>query len=642
MDAYSARFMTDEPKHYRAFISYSHADKHVATWLHNAVERYHVPQKLVGTETALGPVPRRLTPIFRDRDELPASGDLSYELQYALANSLCLLLICSPAAAKSRWVNEEVKSFKRLHGEGRIFALIASGEPGHPDSECFPPALQFTLGSDGELSDIPAEPIAADMRKGADGKRLALFKLLAGLTGLKLDLLVQREAARRARRLAVITTASVLGMLAALALAYYANTQRIAAIKQRNIAETESTAARAAADYLIGTFELANPATENPRTITALTILGRSADRARTELANQPELQIRLIDTVARAYNNLGLFDEARDALEKSRGAIDRSGVRGADALVTLATTLFRQGDLDGALRTTKAAEAQLDAGDGSSSDTARQVRARAREMKANTLADKAEQPAALVAFDQSLALYRSVPTTKPTVIARVLNNRGILLSNMGRFDDAAASLAESNSSYRLIYSDRHLSVGQSYFAIANNDYAAGRLDPALINIDRSLAVYANVLDPNNLIRADALALKGQILRDLKRPTEAIAALDAAVNIYHQSFSKPHFLVGIADVYLALAESDRGNVTRALAYLDDAKRNYDASYGKLHPNHGDLMVNRAIILEKAGRHIESSHDCAAGLDILEQTMGTGASFYRSSAATCARLRARRR
>ena len=83
-------------------------------------------------------------------------------------------------------------------------------------------------------------------------------------------------------------------------------------------------AARAAADYLIGTFELANPATENPRTITALTILGRSADRARNELSGQPELQIRLIDTVARAYNNLGLFDEAQAALDPWSGPCGR------------------------------------------------------------------------------------------------------------------------------------------------------------------------------------------------------------------------------------------------------------------------------------------------------------------------------
>lgn len=71
-----------EPQ-YRAFISYSHADSAVATWLHRALETYHVPTNLVGKETPVGPVPRRLTPIFRDRDELAASGDLSTGLKDA-------------------------------------------------------------------------------------------------------------------------------------------------------------------------------------------------------------------------------------------------------------------------------------------------------------------------------------------------------------------------------------------------------------------------------------------------------------------------------------------------------------------------------------------------------------------------------
>ncbi|TFU05995.1 tetratricopeptide repeat protein [Polymorphobacter arshaanensis] len=632
--------MTAEPKHYRAFISYSHADKHVATWLHGAVERYHVPAKLVGTETALGPVPKRLTPIFRDRDELPASGDLSFELKSALENSLCLLLICSPSAAKSRWVNEEVKSFKRMHGEGRIFALIASGEPGHPDSECFPPALQYTLGPDGELSDIPAEPIAADMRKGKDGKRLALFKLLAGLTGLKLDLLVQREAARRARRLAIIASASVIGMFGALGLAYYANTQRIAAIEQRKIAETESAAARAAADYLVGTFELANPATENPRTITALTILGRSADRARTELAGQPAIQLRLLDTVARAYNNLGLFDEARDALERSKLIIDKAGPQGANAMVTLATTLYRQGNLDGAVRTAQVAEAKLAADPQDNDGRNRQVRARAREIMAAAYTDQTANAKALAAYDQALALFRASPGAKQTDIARVLNNRGLLLSGIGRYDDARKSLSEANQIYRLVYSDAHLTVGQSYFAIATNEYYAGKLPEAQAQIERALAVYDRVLDPDNYIRADALMLEGQIARDQRRPADAVKALTQAVDVYRKSFGKPHYLIGTAEVYLALALSDLGRTSEALRQLDDAKINYDVSYGKLHPNHGDLMVNRAVILAKAGRHAEARGNCAKGLAILEKTMGKSDGFYKSSAATCAALMAK--
>jgi MTH538 TIR-like domain (DUF1863) len=200
--------------HYRAFISYSHADSAVATWLHRALESYHVPANLIGKETAIGPVPRRLTPIFRDRDELAASGDLSAGLKDALAAAQFLIVIASPAAAKSVWVNEEVRTFKQVHGEGRVLTVIAEGEPGGGDAECFPPAVAFRVGRDGVISTERAEPIAADLRPDGDGKRLAKLKLIAGLTGLKLDDLVQREAARRqARMMWLAVAASVLALV---------------------------------------------------------------------------------------------------------------------------------------------------------------------------------------------------------------------------------------------------------------------------------------------------------------------------------------------------------------------------------------------------------------------------------------------
>ena len=65
---------------YRAFLSYSHADAAWAKWLHRALETYQIPRKLVGRVTPVGVVPRRMTPIFRDRDELSASSDLTAEL----------------------------------------------------------------------------------------------------------------------------------------------------------------------------------------------------------------------------------------------------------------------------------------------------------------------------------------------------------------------------------------------------------------------------------------------------------------------------------------------------------------------------------------------------------------------------------
>ena len=103
----------DQPK-YRAFISYSHRDSKWADWLHKGMETYRPPKVLVGSSTGRGVVPKRLTPIFRDREELASATDLGTVISEALQQSACQIVICSPQAAKSKWVNEEIIAFKRL------------------------------------------------------------------------------------------------------------------------------------------------------------------------------------------------------------------------------------------------------------------------------------------------------------------------------------------------------------------------------------------------------------------------------------------------------------------------------------------------------------------------------------------------
>jgi len=185
---------------YRAFLSYSHRDTKWAKWLHNALEGLRIDKDLVGRETSFGPVPKTLRPIFRDRDDFSAGHSLTAQTLGALEASQFLIVLCSPHAARSTYVNEEIRHFKALGRTDRVIAVIVDGEPADPERECFPPAARFKLGSDGQLSGEREEPIAADVRPQGDGKQLTLSKVVAGLLGIGLDEVVRRTERARKRR----------------------------------------------------------------------------------------------------------------------------------------------------------------------------------------------------------------------------------------------------------------------------------------------------------------------------------------------------------------------------------------------------------------------------------------------------------
>jgi eukaryotic-like serine/threonine-protein kinase len=238
-----ARGMPRLRTRYYAFLSYSHRDKELADWLHRELERFRVPSALAGKLTANGVVPHRLAPIFRDEQDLSAGGELAGEIKAALAASQFLVVLCSPTAAKSRWTNTEIESFKRTRPEGCVLAAVAAGEPfasdiaGREDEECFPPALRYKYDRRGKQTTKRAEPLAADFRSGGEGQRLAFLKLVAGMLGVGLDELVQREQTRRQRRLAWLAAGALAGMAVTSTLAVTALQARNEAREQRRDAE---------------------------------------------------------------------------------------------------------------------------------------------------------------------------------------------------------------------------------------------------------------------------------------------------------------------------------------------------------------------------------------------------------------------
>lgn len=206
--------------HYWAFISYSSKDAALAERLHKRLETYGIPRDLRGRPGRDGPVPKKLFPIFRDRDELPLSADLGGTLQDALRKSRFLIVICSPAAAGSKWVNEEIRYFKSLGRDHRVIAVIVGGENARGErassAECFPSALCHRVDAEGEITNERISPIAGDLRKGGDGWTRTFLKCVAGITGLGFDAFIKREQKRARRRRLAIGAMALMALAAGL------------------------------------------------------------------------------------------------------------------------------------------------------------------------------------------------------------------------------------------------------------------------------------------------------------------------------------------------------------------------------------------------------------------------------------------
>ncbi len=176
---------------YRAFLSYSHRDAAWAKWLHKALESYRIDKDLVGRETLVGPVPKTLRPIFRDREDFSGGHTLTAATVAALDASAALLVLCSTASATRPAVNEEVRLFRSRHPDRPVIPIIIEGTP--PDN--YPPGLRYELAADGTITDPSVTVLGPDLRDSGDGKSLGLAKVIAGLIGIGTD-----DVFRRAER----------------------------------------------------------------------------------------------------------------------------------------------------------------------------------------------------------------------------------------------------------------------------------------------------------------------------------------------------------------------------------------------------------------------------------------------------------
>jgi tetratricopeptide (TPR) repeat protein len=344
---------------YRAFLSYSHRDSVVTQRLHRRLETFRVPGALRRGDGDANALPSRLHPVFRDRDELASATQLSTSIQQALDESEALVVVGSPAAVASPWVDAEIAYFRRRHPSRPVFAFVVDGDPGldpriDPARAALP--LRLLLQDPGDEAGALGEPLAADARPEADGFGSAFFKLAAGLLGVRYDELRQRDHRRRQKRWLL---ASVSGLVLAAVfawLAWDATVARDAARRAQAQAELELRSERQTREFLVSVFELADANEARGERVTVREVLDRAVQRIDRSQFDRPAIRARFLATLGQAYASLGLNRSGADLLQRSIGLTDEAGLdedaraQRVQSSLQLADVRYDMGDYDAAL----------------------------------------------------------------------------------------------------------------------------------------------------------------------------------------------------------------------------------------------------------------------------------------------------
>lgn len=261
---------------YDAFISYSHGeDRGVARRLQVGVEKFAKPWHRV-----------RSLRVFLDTNSLSADPGLWSSVERALSSSSWFVLVASPRAAESKWVDREVRWWLENRSPERLLVVVADGtvewdqERGDfaARSNALPPALFGVLEEEPRWVTVP--PAVAGNPEPSDLElRETIVDVATAIRGIPKEELVGAAAREHKRTMrwvrGVIAGLSVL-LVMALGAGVVALAQRSAAVTQAQLAlsrQVASVSGETAANDLSASMLLAVAAYRedaNPQTRAAL------------------------------------------------------------------------------------------------------------------------------------------------------------------------------------------------------------------------------------------------------------------------------------------------------------------------------------------------------------------------------------
>jgi tetratricopeptide (TPR) repeat protein len=493
---------------------------------------------------------------------VPASAS-----QLELERSICITDPLRPSAAVKR-----ARESGPLEGQSEILAVAAA-------RRLAPEKLQKRL-----VGDVDAIVMRA-LRKEPQHRYNSIEQLAADVRRYLTREPVQARQGNwfyysqrfiRRHAFGVTAGATFIVFVIAFAIAMSVQTQRIAA--ERDTAEQQNERAEAVSQFMLDIFDSAQPLTSLGKNIPVREVLDAAGRRIRADLAYQPEVRARLLESIGRSYRRLEMHDSAvpyfEDALRLRKDLPDPDGSKTASLLIDYAISLRTLGDLARADRLLK----------------------------------------------EALAITERHQAEKTETYAR-------LLLNVGRVQLTAGNLTEARTNF-----EKSIALGRELGGPMNPDVASGLREMASVfmwNDDLPAAERA-VRDALTIFNAtrqrghpelvSAEQRLGEVLMLEGRYDEASPLFESGLTAQTQLYSSNS--AKVADVLESLSNVRRaqGRLADAEDYARRALRTREAVLGREDTYSGYSRTILAVVLAKRGKYAEAEQEARQSLVIFDKTL----------------------
>ncbi len=349
-------------------------------------------------------------------------------------------------------------------------------------------------------------------------------------------------------------------VLVAFALTMAVQANRIA--RERDRADQEAKTSDRVSEFLVSVFNVADPGEARGNSVTAREILDNGASRIQRELGDQPLLRAKMMDTMGRVYQNLGLYPTADGmlvgALELRQVQLGDEHLESVESLSHLGWLRFWQGRID----------------------EARKLHEQALAVRERVLGPEHVQTAWSLYYlgtaesyggnsDRGLALLqRALPVferelgTEHFAVAWCLND---IANCYGAAEDHVAALGYFQQALEIkektLGSD-HPDVGSAYGNVGNALMKLGRLAEARPYFETSLAILETSLGSNHMWMAVTLDNYGELMRQVGEHKGARSNLLRALQSL-ESVEREHWMLPDVLDHLALLARDTGKYVEA-------------------------------------------------------------------------------